>query len=232
MYTNTLKKYKTDLVRLLSNKYGFPYEEALNIKVDTPSPPSPPPPSIINVVHDTMFKQIQAQTELRISTEFIQSVKTNKGDTQKPERIVISKIKEIFAEMALTYEEAGSQQSKDFRNIGDTGLNIEVKKTDGTTIYFNDTCPAVDIYYIILFTGKEYKRQLEKNIPPQLCFLNGAQFLVDAPWIPEYTAELSALKDKYARGANKKQLTGIMSVYPRPTFKADISSFLVPNSKN
>jgi hypothetical protein len=34
------------------------------------------------------------------------------------------------------------------------------------------------------------------------------------------------LKDKYARGENKKQLTGIMSVYPRPTFKTSIASFL------
>ena len=70
------------------------------------------------------------------------------------------------------------------------------------------------------------KVKFEKNIPPQLCFLNGSQFLVDAPWIADYIAELTILKDKYARGSNKKQLPGIMSVYPRPTFKADISSFL------
>ena len=57
--------------------------------------------------------------------------------------------------------------------------------------------------------------------------MNGEQFLVDAPWIQEYVAELTALKDKYARGENKKQLSGIMSVYPRPTFKANISSFLL-----
>jgi hypothetical protein len=174
-----------------------------------------------------LFQTIKTRMLSVISTEFIKSTRTAKGNTQVSERIVITKMKEIFDEMALTYEEAGSQQSKDFRNIGGIGLNIEIKKTDGTTICFNDTCPAEDIYYIIMFTGKEFKRKIEKNIPAQLCFLNGAEFLVDAPWIAEYVAELTTLKDKYARGANKKQLTGIMSVYPRPTFKADISSFLV-----
>lgn len=48
-----------------------------------------------------------------------------------------------------------------------------------------------------------------------------------SPWIEDYINEISALKDKYARGANKKQLEGIMEVYPRPTFKANISSFIV-----
>jgi hypothetical protein len=39
--------------------------------------------------------------------------------------------------------------------------------------------------------------------------------------------KINALKDKYARGANKKLLEGIMEVYPRPTFKANISRFIV-----
>jgi hypothetical protein len=177
-------------------------------------------------VTQALFQTIKARIQSSVTTEFIKSTRTAKGNTQVSERIVITKMKEIFDEMLLTYEEAGSQQSKDFRNVGGIGLNIEIKKTDNTTIYFNDTCPTEDIYYIILFTGKEYKRQVEKNIPAQLCFLNGTQFLVDAPWIADFVAEMNALKDKYARGANKKQLSGIMSVYPRPTFKADISSFL------
>ena len=41
-----------------------------------------------------------------------------------------------------------------------------------------------------------------------------------------YIQEITALKDKYARGAAKKQLAGIMEVYPRPTFKGNISRFL------
>jgi hypothetical protein len=77
-----------------------------------------------------------------------------------------------------------------------------------------------------LFTGKEYKRTSKKNIPPQLLFINGEEFIKDAPWLEEYISEINALKDKYARGPNKKGLSGIMEVYPRPTFKANISSFL------
>jgi sorbitol-specific phosphotransferase system component IIA len=132
----------------------------------------------------------------------------------------------VLNELNLTFEEAGSQQSKDFRNVGGIGLDIEIKKTDNTVIYFNDTCPSDNIYYIVIFTGKIYKRQSEKNIPPQVLYLNGADFLTDCDWLEEFITELNALKDKYARGDNKKMLSGIMSVYPRPTFKADISDFL------
>ena len=134
-------------------------------------------------------------------------------------------MREVFDELKLTYEEAGSQQSKDFRNVGGIGLNIELKKTDNSIIYFNDTCPSADIYYIVIFTGKISKRS-RTNIPGQVLYLNGAEFLSDCEWLEEFIAELTALKDKYARGENKKKLSGIMSVYPRPTFKADISSFL------
>ena len=162
-----------------------------------------------------------------LTSEFIKSTKTKKGDTQKSERVIIAKIKEILDGMSLLYTEAGSQQPNDFRNVGGIGLNIEIKKTDSDTIYFNDTCPSADIYYIIIFTGKECKKYIEKNISPQVLYLNGEEFLKDAIWIPDYIAEMTALKDKYARGENKKMLPGIMSVYPRPTFKAGISKFLV-----
>jgi hypothetical protein len=174
-----------------------------------------------------LFQTIAVRLNDKITVDFMKSIRTIKGNTQSSEREVIKKCKETFTEMGLTYTEAGSQQSKDFRNVGGTGLNIELKKTDSATIYFNDTCPTADINYIVLFTGKEYTRQTEKNIPPQLCFINGAQFLHEANWMVDYVRELTALKDKYARGENKKNLPGIMSVYPRPTFKADISSFLV-----
>ena len=175
-----------------------------------------------------LFDQIRTLCAFKITTEWISTIKTTKGNTQNSERIVIQKIKEVLDELKLTYEEAGSQQSKDFRNIGGISLDIEVKKTDNTTIYFNDTCPSKDIYYIIIFTGKMYKKPTVKqpNIPGQVLYLNGSEFLTDCDWLEDYIKELTALKDKYARGENKKQLPGIISVYPRPTFKADISSFL------
>lgn len=180
------------------------------------------------ITKDILFNQIRAFCATKITPDWISTIKTSKGNTQNSERIVIQKIKEVLDELELTYDEAGSQQSKDFRNVGGIGLDIEIKKTDNTTIYFNDTCPSPDIYYIIIFTGKTYKRTNAKqqNIPGQVLYLNGSEFLSDCDWINDFIAELTALKDKYARGENKKQLSGIMSVYPRPTFKADISSFL------
>jgi len=177
---------------------------------------------------DVLFSQIRNLCSEKITPDWIDTIKTKKGNTQNSERVVIQKIKEVLDELSLTYEEAGSQQSKDFRNVGGIGLDIEIKKTDNTTIYFNDTCPSADIYYIVIFTGKTYKRPSVKqpNIPGQVLYLNGSEFLSDCEWLDDFIAELTALKDKYARGENKKQLSGIISVYPRPTFKADISSFL------
>ena len=89
---------------------------------------------------DALFAQIRELCSKKITTQWIESVKTSKGNTQSSERAVIQKIKEVLDELQLTYQEAGSQQSKDFRNVGGIGLDIEVKKSDNTTIYFNDTC--------------------------------------------------------------------------------------------
>jgi len=104
-----------------------------------------------------LFKIIATKLKSVVNDEFIQSIKTLKGNTQSSERVVIQKIRDVFGDLELSYEEAGSQQSKDFRNVGGIGLNIENKKTDTPHVYFNDTCPCADIYYIIFFTGKEYK---------------------------------------------------------------------------
>jgi hypothetical protein len=179
--------------------------------------------------HKALFDTIKVKVSEVVNEEFIKSTKTEKGNTQISERVVIEKIREVLKMLGLAFEEAGSQQSKDFRNVGGIGLDIEIKKTDNPVIYFNDTCPSKDIYYIVLFTGKEYKRTPEKNIPAKLLFINGEEFIHDSPWIQDYIEELTILKDKYARGENKKNLSGIMEVYPRPTFKANISKFLCDN---
>lgn len=183
----------------------------------------------MNMEHTALFEKIQVKVSEVVNEEFIKSTKTEKGNTQVSERVVIEKIREVLTALELTFQEAGSQQSKDFRNVGGIGLDIEIKKTDNPVIYFNDTCPSKDIYYIVLFTGKEYKRTPEKNIPSKLLFINGEEFIQDSPWIHEYIEQLTILKDKYARGENKKNLAGIMEVYPRPTFKANISKFLCDN---
>jgi hypothetical protein len=158
----------------------------------------------MNLEHQALFNQITNHLDENIDEEFIKSTKTEKGNTQVSERVVIDKIRTILSGMELTFDEAGSQQSKDFRNVGGIGLNIEVKKTDNPMIYFNDTCPTKDIWYIIFFTGKEYKKKPENNIPPKLLYINGEEFVKDSPWLEEYIQEITALKDKYARGPAKK----------------------------
>jgi hypothetical protein len=180
----------------------------------------------MNSEHQALFNRITKELDEQVGEDFIKSTKTEKGNTQVSERVVIEKIRVILTGMELSFEEAGSQQSKDFRNVGGIGLNIEIKKTDNPVVYFNDTCPNKDIWYIIFFTGKEYKRKPENNIPAKLLYINGEEFIKDSPWLEEYIQEITALKDKYARGAAKKQLAGIMEVYPRPTFKGNISKFL------
>ena len=179
--------------------------------------------------HQILFERITKKLDEEVNEDFIKSTKTENGNTQISERVVIEKIREVLVSLDLSFEEAGSQQSKDFRNVGGIGLNLEIKKTDNPVIYFNDTCPSKDIYYVIFFTGKEYKRTPDKNILPQLLYINGDEFVKDSPWIDTYIEELTALKDKYARGPNKKNLAGIMEVYPRPTFKANIAKFLGMN---
>ena len=180
----------------------------------------------MNSEHQALFNRITKELDEQVGEDFIKSTKTEKGNTQVSERVVIEKIRVILTGMELSFEEAGSQQSKDFRNVGGIGLNIEIKKTDNPVVYFNDSCPNKDIWYIIFFTGKEYKRKPENNIPAKLLYINGEEFIKDSPWLEEYIQEITALKDKYARGAAKKQLAGIMEVYPRPTFKGNISKFL------
>ena len=169
------------------------------------------------------FQEVYHLIESKISIDFIESLKTEKGFTQRSERDLIDKIKQILDAETISYTQAGSQQSKDFRNVGGRKLDLEIKKTDSGHIYFNDTKPNSSIYYIILFTGKQ---NTKVTIPPKMIGVNGQKFIEDSPWIDEYEYELNQLRDKYARGENKKNLSGIMSVYPRPTYKADCRGLL------
>lgn len=162
----------------------------------------------------------------KVGADVIKSFITVKGNTQSAERETIQLVKTILDQLKYTYAEAPSQSSKDFRSINGTGLNLEVKKCDSMRIICNDTLPCADTLYIVIFTGKTYKRTPEKNIKPQIFTVMGEVFTADSPWIYDFERELNALRDKYARGENKKQLSGLMSVYPRPTYSADIQPFL------
>ena len=151
----------------------------------------------MNSEHQSLFNRITNELDKQIGEEFIMSIKTETGNTQLSERVVIERIRVILTGMELSFQEAGSQQSKDFRNVGGIGLNLEIKKTDSTIVYFNDTCPNKDIWYIIFFTGKEYKKKPENNIPAMLLYLNGEEFIKDSPWLHDYIREITILKDKY-----------------------------------
>jgi hypothetical protein len=180
---------------------------------------------------EQLFNNIRELCLTRITSNWISTNKTIKGNTQQSERVIIKKVKEVFNELLLTYEEAGTQQSKDFRNVGGIGLNIEIKKTDKSIVCFNDTCPSSEIYYIIFFTGKTYKKPSAKkiNIPAQILFINGEELIqYDKEWLSRYNILITSLIDEFGRGENKKQLcgSGIMSVYPRKNYRGDISRFL------
>lgn len=168
-----------------------------------------------------LFNCIKEKLNDEIDTNFIKSIKTQDGQTQKIERVIIAKFEKIFKKMGLFFEKAPSQQAKDFRNVGGINLNIEVKKTDSNFVCFNDTLPTADTYYVILCTLAK-----KSNISPQILYLNGNEFIKDSPWINDYMKKINILKDIYGRGEKAQKLPGIMKVYPRPNFRANITKFL------
>ena len=173
------------------------------------------------------FGSILNYLKENLVTEDILSLRTNNGNTQSTERMSINLIRNCLKTLDYPFDEAGSQQSKDFRNVCKIGLNIEIKKTDGYTVYFNDTLPNKDIYYIIIFTGKEFKTK--ENILPQIIFINGYDLIKDdIYYISEYKKQIEEMKDLWCRksknmNANKFKY---MSVYVRPTYKTDIRHLL------
>ena len=168
-----------------------------------------------------LWEQIKEKLQ-ESQAEIMASIKTKDGETQSAGKNMERFVETVLETLGATFKKAGTQQSRDFRNVGGTGLNIEVKKTDNTTVFFNDTCPTQGLKYIIAFTGSKAKKY-----NPRLLFLDGEEFVKDSEWLQDYCKALEELKDKYARGDNKKQLSGLMSVYPRPTYRANISTFLV-----
>jgi len=167
---------------------------------------------------DQLFQRIGAEVSRRVSPEFFASLRQG-ANTQQSERKSIQFIITILNEMELPFQRAGSQQSKDFRNIGDIGLDVEVKICKSNNVIFNDTRPNSNTYYIIFYTGTVHNNA-------QVLLLNGNDFVANSPWTTEYQAAIDDLKDRFCRGENAKNLPGIMKVYTRPNYSANISSFL------
>tara|TARA_B100001093_G_scaffold351634_1_gene336132 strand:- start:4288 stop:5889 length:1602 start_codon:yes stop_codon:yes gene_type:complete len=182
---------------------------------------------IITNERDELFNRIKECLINSINKSDIIALKTIKGNTQITERMSIDLIRKCLESLNYPFEEAGSQQSKDFRNVNNIGLDIEVKKTDGGTIYFNDTLPTKNIYYIIFFTGKTFKTK--ESIPPQILFINGVDLIgEDMELALEYQKEIELMRDKWSRkskGQNAK-LFKYMSVCPRATYKTSIEHLL------
>ena len=163
-----------------------------------------------------------------MNSDRIKELITSNGNTQVSERISIEIVKEALNNLGYSFTEAGSQQSKDFRNVCNIGLDIEVKKCDNTTIYFNDTCPSSNIFYIIIFTGKEYKTK--ENIPPSLTFINGYELIKnDIYFLIDFKKDLEVMRNKWCRKTENQNANKLkyMSTYFRPTYKRSISDLLV-----
>ena len=95
-------------------------------------------------------------------------------------------------------------------------LLLEVKKTDSNCIYFNDTCPSSQANYIIISTGKIYSSAKRPELLPAVYGINGSDIIASSPWLLDFKRDIDALKEKY------RETEGIMTVYPRPTYKANM----------
>ena len=180
-----------------------------------------------NGLRNIKFNKIKNEIIKNITSNELSNLKTKNGQTQNSEKISINLVKRALDKLNYSYEEAGSQQSKDFRNICNIGLDIETKKTDSLTVYFNDTLPNSNIYYIIFFTGIEYKSK--ENIPPKLIFINGFDLIKkDIYWLFMYKNEIDQMKNKWCRKKTEKNACKFkeFSVYVRPTYKTHIKNFI------
>ena len=168
-----------------------------------------------------LFCLIIDELKRRTTLEQMTRMRTKSGQTQNSEKPSIKLVKDVLDSMGLSYKQAGSQQSKDFRNIGGIGLNIEVKKTDSGNVKFNDTCPSEDIYYIIFFTGKKLKRS--PSIPPRIICINGEELVRTAEeWLRKAQRIYKCFLDEYGRGENARNLPGFLRCYPRMNYSGNI----------
>ena len=97
------------------------------------------------------------------------------------------------------------------------------------------TCQGItnDLGEEILPKGKKYSLKLLSSVD-DYTHLSKSTWTTSketnsliADLISFLSLEVNLLKDKYCRGQNKKNLCGIMEVYTRPTYKANISSLLL-----
>jgi hypothetical protein len=142
---------------------------------------------------------------------------TKKGKTQASGTKAEEKVKEVLDELNLRYDVAPSQQHRDFRNIGNIGLDIEVKKSDKGIIKCNDTRPPEDVFYIVFLYQNLNKSSKNK---PCIWFGTGDE-LCGHP-------ELEALRQvdiamENARKIAKSKGLGNLKLYPRYNWAVNCS---------
>ena len=168
------------------------------------------------------FQNILKLVEEKFNNDIFEQIKTKNGNTQHVETSYKLLIKNILIENNYNFKEAGTQQPYDFRisMLNGETLNLELKKTDGYRICFNDTCPNSEAYYIIIYTAKK-----SKNYKPQIIGVNGNTFIENCPWIEDYIKDLNIIKQKYS------SMKGNMYVYPRPNLSSDIKFLLLKSQE-
>tara|TARA_B110000046_G_C12718140_1_gene283410 strand:+ start:58 stop:570 length:513 start_codon:yes stop_codon:yes gene_type:complete len=168
-----------------------------------------------------LLNHIKRAISLSVNSEWIQSLKTVKGNTQQKEREYISKVKDILTNCGCKFTEASSQSPIDFRDVMhndyEETINIEAKMTTTPKIMANDSLPSAEVYYLIFFTGNtQYK--------PQYFFRRGDDFLSDEKWELDYLKDIHNIKEQYC--GKKDHLSGYMSCYVRPNWSFSIKQLL------
>lgn len=159
-----------------------------------------------------LWRKVKSEIIASTNKDTLIKSKTENGDTQVSERMIISHVAKILNNKGLSYTPAASQQPIDFRQVGGI-LNIEIKKADNSTIMLNDTLPKKGVFYICFLDCKK---------TPFITFFEGSSLSQDSNWTDEYLSNIHYLKDTYGRGKNAKQLNGRISCYVRPNFSATL----------
>lgn len=77
---------------------------------------------------------------------------TKNGQTQLSGKRFETLIQTCLEEKGISFTRASSQQSYDFRDVGEDKLWFDVKKTDSNSIMLNDTLPKRGTWYVIFST--------------------------------------------------------------------------------
>lgn len=90
--------------------------------------------------------------ELLLDETMWSGASTKNGQTQMSGKRFETLIQTCLEEKGISFTRASSQQSYDFRDVGEDKLWFDVKKTDSNNIMLNDTLPKRGTWYVIFST--------------------------------------------------------------------------------